>query len=66
MAKAKTHSGAKKRFKITGKGKIIRRITGRRHLLECKSPKVSRKKRKYKELTGGSVKKVKRELPYGI
>lgn len=66
MAKAKTHSGAKKRFKITGKGKIIRRITGRRHLLECKSSKVSRKKRKYKELTGGSVKKVKRELPYGI
>lgn len=66
MPKARTHSGAKKRFKITGRGKIMHRITGRRHLLECKSPKTSRRKRKYKILEPGAAKKVTKALPYGV
>ena len=36
MPKAKTHSGAGKRFRKTGTGKIVRQKAGRRHLLEHK------------------------------
>ena len=37
MPKMKTHSGAKKRFRITGTGKVMREQANRRHLLEGKS-----------------------------
>lgn len=43
MPKNKTHSGAKKRFRVTGSGKLMREQAGKRHLLEVKS---SRRKRK--------------------
>ncbi|MFZ0831714.1 MAG: 50S ribosomal protein L35 [Mycobacterium sp.] len=36
MPKAKTHSGASKRFRRTGNGKILRQRANRRHLLEHK------------------------------
>jgi large subunit ribosomal protein L35 len=36
MPKAKTHSGASKRFRKTGTGKIMREKANRRHLLEHK------------------------------
>jgi large subunit ribosomal protein L35 len=36
MPKFKPHSGMKKRVKITGKGKLRREQTGRRHRLEHK------------------------------
>lgn len=37
MPKNKTHSGAKKRFRVTGSGKIMRERVGVRHLLEHKT-----------------------------
>ena len=37
MPKQKTHSGAKKRFKITGTGKVMKQRAGMRHHLEVKS-----------------------------
>lgn len=37
--KAKTHSGAKKRFSYTGSGKIKYQKNGRRHLLSTKTPR---------------------------
>lgn len=37
MPKNKTHSGAKKRFKITGTGKLMRLQANRNHLLEHKT-----------------------------
>jgi large subunit ribosomal protein L35 len=37
MPKQKTHSGAKKRFKVTGSGKIKKQQAGMRHNLEVKS-----------------------------
>jgi large subunit ribosomal protein L35 len=40
--KQKTHSGAKKRFRVTGSGKIKRGQQGMRHLLENKSSKRKR------------------------
>ncbi|GAA4129415.1 50S ribosomal protein L35 [Actinomadura keratinilytica] len=43
MPKTKTHSGAKKRFKLTGSGKVIRRRANRNHLLEHKPSKRTRR-----------------------
>lgn len=37
MPKLKTHSSAKKRFKVTGSGKIKRTRAGKRHILTKKS-----------------------------
>ncbi|HWF72356.1 MAG TPA: 50S ribosomal protein L35 [Solirubrobacteraceae bacterium] len=39
----KTHSGAKKRFKITANGKVIGRSAFSSHILEKKSPKRKRR-----------------------
>jgi len=46
MPKMKTHKGAKKRFKVTGTGKVMRRRAGKGHLLSGKSSKRRRKLRK--------------------
>ncbi|GAA4699557.1 50S ribosomal protein L35 [Nocardioides nanhaiensis] len=43
MPKNKTHSGASKRFKVTGSGKILREKAGKRHNLEKKASKVTRR-----------------------
>ncbi len=43
MPKNKTHSGSKKRFRVTGSGKIMREQTHLRHLLESKSSKRTRR-----------------------
>ena len=42
MPKMKTHSGAKKRFKLTAKGKVRGRHAYTSHILEKKSPKRKR------------------------
>jgi large subunit ribosomal protein L35 len=42
MPKMKTHSGAKKRFKLTAKGKVKARHAFTSHILEKKSPKKKR------------------------
>ena len=42
MPKTKTGSGAKKRFKVTGTGKILRRHAMQSHNLEHKSAKRKR------------------------
>ena len=42
MPKMKTHSGAKKRFKLTAKGKVKARHAFTSHILEKKSPKHKR------------------------
>ena len=52
MPKAKTHSGASKRFRRTGTGKIGRQKANRRHLLE---PKPSRRTRRLDGRTGVSA-----------
>jgi large subunit ribosomal protein L35 len=42
VPKQKTHSGAKKRFKVTGGGKVKARHAFTSHILEKKSPKRKR------------------------
>jgi large subunit ribosomal protein L35 len=62
MPKMKTHSGAKKRFKITGAGKLMREQANRRHLLEHKPTKRTRRLAADVELSPGDAKKAKRLL----
>ena len=62
MPKNKTHSGAKKRFKITGTGKIMRQQTGLRHRLEVKPSSETRALSKDAVVSPADVKKAKRLL----
>ena len=43
MPKMKSHSGAKKTFRVTGTGKIMHERAGKRHLLERKSSRHTRR-----------------------
>ena len=62
MPKMKTHSGAKKRFKITGTGKITRRKANLNHILEKKSPKRKRSLEGDYVLAPGDAARVGRQL----
>ncbi len=62
MAKQKTHSGAKKRFKVTGTGKILHERAGKRHLLERKPSTLTRRLTGTAELAPGDAKTVKKLL----
>lgn len=63
MPKHKTHSGAKDRFRITRKGKVLHRRQNRNHLAEHKSPARKRRLRGDGQLdTPGDVKQVRRLL----
>ena len=43
MPKMKSHTGMGKRVKVTGKGKLVTEQAGKRHLLEHKSSRVTRR-----------------------
>jgi len=43
MPKMKTNAGAKKRFKVTGTGKLVHRQAGKKHLNEHKSSRRTRR-----------------------
>jgi large subunit ribosomal protein L35 len=60
--KQKTHSGAKKRFKITGGDKLTRRMAFGSHLLEKKSKDQKRKYNKDHQVADGDKKNVKKML----
>jgi len=62
MPKNKTHSGAKKRFRVTSTGKIMRERTNKRHLLEHKPTKRTRRLSVDVELSPADTKKVKKLL----
>ena len=62
MPKNKTHSGTSKRFKVTGSGKVLREKAGKRHLLEKKSSKLTRRMTGTVEVAGSDVKRIKRLL----
>jgi large subunit ribosomal protein L35 len=62
MPKQKTRSAAKKRFKVTAGGKILRRPTMRSHNLEHKPSKQKRKFRREVALAGSDVKVLKQLL----
>lgn len=62
MPKSKTHSGAKKRFRITGSGKVMHRKAGKMHLNEHKSRRRLRRLDGDKVVAPGDAKKAKKLL----
>lgn len=62
MPKQKTHSGAKKRFRVTRNGKVMVARKNRAHLLEKKSSARKRRLDGPGEVTGKPAKNVKRLL----
>jgi large subunit ribosomal protein L35 len=62
MPKMKTHSGMKKRVKVTGTGKLRRQQTNRRHLLEGKPSTRTRRLAADADVPAAFTKKVKRLL----
>ena len=62
MPKTKTVRAAKKRFKLTGAGKLLRRHAMRSHKLEKKSAKRKRSFRKANEVHGTDARAVERLL----
>jgi large subunit ribosomal protein L35 len=62
MPKTKTHSGASKRFRRTGTGKIMREKAGRRHLLEHKPTKRTRRLDGRTTVSANDTKRVKKLL----
>ena len=64
MPKIKTHSGAKKRFKVTKNGKIKRAHAFKSHILNKKTTKRKRGFRKAGYADKTNVKAIKLLIPY--
>ncbi|MGQ9531659.1 MAG: 50S ribosomal protein L35 [Desulfotomaculales bacterium] len=64
MPKMKTHRGAAKRFRKTGKGKVRARHAFRSHLLEKKPSRRKRRLAGRVILKPGDARSVRRLLPY--
>ena len=58
----KTHSGAKKRIKVTGTGKYMRRQAGRGHLKLAKGKSTFRRRTGEVEMVKGDRKVIKKQL----
>ncbi|MBI4153693.1 50S ribosomal protein L35 [Candidatus Woesebacteria bacterium] len=62
MPKAKTRKSVSRRFRITKRGKVLRRQAFRRHLKASKSKKRLRNLKKVKELTGHFAKRIRKSV----
>lgn len=64
MPKLKSHSASKKRFKITGTGKVKRYKAYKSHILTKKTTKRKRNLRKATVASDANASTIKRLLPY--
>ncbi|OQA91647.1 MAG: 50S ribosomal protein L35 [Elusimicrobia bacterium ADurb.Bin231] len=64
MPKLKSHSGAKKRFSLSARGKVKRKKSFARHILTDKSSKKMRHLRKSGSMNKTDTKLIKTVLPY--
>ena len=62
MPKMKTHSGAAKRFKVTGSGKLMRQKANLSHMLEKKPTKRTRRLKGETVVEPGDAHRMKRLL----
>jgi large subunit ribosomal protein L35 len=62
MPKMKTHTGAGKRFRLTGTGKVMRRRADRAHYLEHKPSTRTRRLKNEVLVSPADLKKIKRLL----
>jgi len=65
MPKMKTKSSVKKRFRLTGSGKVRANVGYKRHQLSSKSVKMKRKARGTFILSEADAGIVKQFMPYG-
>src|SRR5882762_6646285 len=65
ISRSKTRKAVAKRFKITGRGKILRAQSSRRHLLSSKSAKRRRHLGKMARVHKTDEARVKANLPFG-
>ena len=63
MPKAKTNSGAKKRFRITGTGKVKHNHAFKSHILTKKSTKMKRRLRKGVIAHPSNMRNLQRMMP---
>jgi large subunit ribosomal protein L35 len=64
IARRKTKKAVAKRFKITGRGKVLRSHSSRRHLLSSKSAKRKRRLSKAALVDKTDVARIKANLPF--
>lgn len=64
MPKIKTHSSSKKRFSLTGTGKVKRAKAFKRHILTKKTTKRTRNLRKSTIVSDANAATVKMLIPY--
>lgn len=64
MPKQKTHSSSKKRFKVTGTGKVLRAQAFRRHILSKRPTKRMRHLRHNAVCSDVNAKVIKKMIPY--
>ncbi len=62
MPKMKPHSGMAKRVRVTGGGKIVAEQAGKRHLLEGKSSRHTRRLTGVVEIAKNDRKRIKKML----
>jgi large subunit ribosomal protein L35 len=62
MPKMKTHSGSRKRFRITGSGKIMRQKANRRHNFEHKPTTRTRRLAGLTDVSAADRKRIKNLL----
>lgn len=62
MPKMKTHSGAAKRYKVTGTGRLVRRKSNLNHILGKKSARRKRRLSGEFELAPGDAARARRQL----
>jgi large subunit ribosomal protein L35 len=62
MPKNKSHSGTSKRIKVTSTGKLLREKAGKRHILEKKSSKLTRRLTGTTEVAKSDAPRLKRLL----
>jgi large subunit ribosomal protein L35 len=66
MPKMKTKSSVKKRFKLTGTGKVKAGPGGKRHNLSARTQKAKRSNRRMQTLTPMDARTIKQWAPYGL
>lgn len=66
MPKLKTHKGAKRRFKVTASGKLLRMKGGKSHLRRKKAPRTKRLYADMVPVHSSDAVRIKKLLPYGL
>jgi large subunit ribosomal protein L35 len=66
MPKVKTKSGAKKRFKVTGTGKVMHKSAFKNHILTKKETKQKRRLGNKSVVKATDMKNVKFMLPHAL